>query len=393
MKLKNYFLGFLITYFIFHIFGFILSFAFEPLARFVGDALFNIDYTFDKNGYGSGDNTYSYLEAFCMLCVSLLIAFPIAYFITKKDIAKIVKHYFIVLLRVYLAFYMLVYGLSKIFPMQFPPLSLNQLTGTYGESSPMGLAWTFMQYSPYYTAFTGFAEVLGGLLLLNRKTIALGAVILTGVIANVVMMNFCYDIPVKIFSTHMFIACLIILSTDIKRIINFFILNKAVEPKQFQIITPNTQKAKTFSIITTSLKALFVVAISALFGFQYYEISGSDNKAPAIYGIYEVTTSKENTKMYKTIIFDKYDMAIIHLSDGTKISYQSTIDSTKKSISLKPWDKAKHKEEQFTYTEMKNTLLLQTTDSAKISLKKKSKEDLLLINRGFHWINESPFNR
>lgn len=393
MKLKDYFLGFLIIYFIFHIFGFIFSFAFEPLARFVGDTLFNIDYTFDKNGYGSGDNTYSYLETFCMLCASLFLAFPIAYFIKKRNIGKITKHYFIILLRVYLAFYMLVYGMSKIFPMQFPPLSLNQLTGTYGESSPMGLAWTFMQYSPYYTAFTGWAEVLGGLLLLNRKTISLGAIILTGVIANVVMMNFCYDIPVKIFSTHMFFACLIILSTDIRRIIDFFFLNKTVEPKQFQNGFQNKVALKNFSIITTSLKFVFVTGISLLFGFQYYSMEGSEEKEPLLYGIYNVIPSKENPKTYKTFIFDKYDMATIHFSDDTEIHYSYTINAKKKTVNLKSYDKKNPKKEQFAYTEMKNTLLLQTSDSVKIYLKKKSKEDFLLMNRGFNWINESPFNR
>jgi len=393
MKIKHYFLSFLVCYFLFQIFEFLFSFAFEPLVNFVGDTIFNIDYTFTKNGYGSGDNTFSYLETFCMLCVSLILAFPIAYFIKKKEIGNNVKHYFIILLRVYLAFYMLVYGLSKILPMQFPPLSLLQLSESYGESSPMGLAWTFMQYSPYYTAFTGFAEVLGGLLLLNRKTVTLGTVILTGVLANVVMMNFCYDIPVKLFSTHMLIACLILLSKDGKRMYDFFILNKTTEPKQFHVISTNSKKAKTFSIVTTSLKAVLVASISLLFGFQYYEMADSDNKIPILYGIYEVAPSKENTKMYKTIIFDKYDMATIRFSDENKISYSSSIDKTKKIIRLKPWDKSKHQEEQFTYTEMKNTLLLHTKDSVKIYLKKKSKDDLLLVNRGFHWINESPFNR
>ncbi|HSD13385.1 MAG TPA: hypothetical protein VLB74_01915 [Flavobacterium sp.] len=393
MKIKDYFFSFLICYFFFQIFEFLFSYAFEPLVNFVGDTIFNIDYTFTKDGYGSGDNTFSYLETFCMLCTSILLAFPIAYFIKKKEIGNTVKHYFIVLLRVYLAFYMLVYGLSKILPMQFPPLTLHRLSESYGESSPMGLAWTFMQYSPYYTAFTGFAEVLGGLLLLNRKTITLGTIILTGVLANVVMMNFCYDIPVKLFSAHMLIACLILLSTDGKRIYDFFILNKTTEPKQFHPISTNTKKAKTFSIVTISLKVVFVIGISLLFGFQYYEMAGSDNKVPSIYGIYEVIPSKESTKTYKTFIFDKYDMATIRFSDENKISYNSSIDKTKKIISLKPWDKTKHKEEQFTYTEMKNTLLLHTKDSVKIYLKKKSKEDLLLINRGFHWINERPFNR
>ena len=45
-------------------------------------------------------------------------------------------------------------------------------------------------------------EVLGALLLLFRRTTALGAAVLAVVLVNVVMMNFCYDVPVKINGVH-----------------------------------------------------------------------------------------------------------------------------------------------------------------------------------------------
>jgi hypothetical protein len=40
----------------------------------------------------------------------------------------------------------------------------DRLLKPYGESSPMGLLWTFMGYSTGYNLFTGGAEALGGLL-------------------------------------------------------------------------------------------------------------------------------------------------------------------------------------------------------------------------------------
>ena len=46
-----------------------------------------------------------------------------------------------------------------------------------GHSSPMGLLWTFMGASPGYTMFTGAAEMLGGLLLVFRRTTLLGALV------------------------------------------------------------------------------------------------------------------------------------------------------------------------------------------------------------------------
>jgi len=67
----------------------------------------------------------------------------------------------------------------------------------------MGLLWTFMAASKGYQIFTGAAEVLGGILLLWKRTTTLGALTVFGVMANVMALNFFYDVPVKLLSTHL----------------------------------------------------------------------------------------------------------------------------------------------------------------------------------------------
>lgn len=57
----------------------------------------------------------------------------------------------------------------------------------------MGLLWNFIGASAAYTIFTGVAEVLGGLLLVARRTALLGALVCIGVMSNVVLLNFSYD--------------------------------------------------------------------------------------------------------------------------------------------------------------------------------------------------------
>ena len=52
--------------------------------------------------------------------------------------------------------------------------------------------------------FAGFAEVLGGMLLFWRRTTLLGALILTGVLVNVVAPQLrLSDVPVKLCSLHL----------------------------------------------------------------------------------------------------------------------------------------------------------------------------------------------
>jgi len=74
-----------------------------------------------------------------------------------------------------LAFALLSYGTAKLFGGQFSFPSLERLDQKIGESSPMGLLWTFMGYSKLYTVFGGICQITAGLLLLFRRFSALGS--------------------------------------------------------------------------------------------------------------------------------------------------------------------------------------------------------------------------
>ncbi len=54
-----------------------------------------------------------------------------------------------------------------------------------------------MGYSTPYNVFTGLVETVPAMLLFFRRTATLGALLLVAVLANVVMLNLCYDVPVE----------------------------------------------------------------------------------------------------------------------------------------------------------------------------------------------------
>ena len=56
-----------------------------------------------------------------------------------------------------------------------------------------------MGYSRPYAIFCGLVETVGGLLLFWQRTTTLGALIVAASMANVAMLNFSYDVPVKLF--------------------------------------------------------------------------------------------------------------------------------------------------------------------------------------------------
>jgi hypothetical protein len=96
----------------------------------------------------------------------------------------------------------------------------------------MKLLWTFMGASIPYVIFTGAAEMLGGLLLAARRTTLLGALVCIGVLSNVVMLNFSYDVPVKLYSSHLLLMAVFLAAPDLRRLASLFVWNRRVPPAE-----------------------------------------------------------------------------------------------------------------------------------------------------------------
>ena len=159
---------------------------------------------------------------------------------------------------------MLSYGFVKVFKLQFPFFSPDRLLEPYGNSSPMGLAWNFFGFSKGYNYVMGFAELSSGFLLLFRRTTTLGAIVTFVVAGNIMAINYCFDVPVKLLSTALVVMALFLLAKDIHRLINFFFLNK---PTNAANITAPVFRKKWQNITTVILKyglILYVVIINIL---------------------------------------------------------------------------------------------------------------------------------
>ncbi|HFA48265.1 MAG TPA: hypothetical protein ENJ95_04515 [Bacteroidetes bacterium] len=202
---------------------------------------------------GSGDTTYNYVSLLVYIAVSLLVAIVWSALDRKRGNYNKLLQWLVVLVRYYVVFQMLMYGFAKLFYMQFQPPRFSRLVQPYGDSSPMGLLWTFMGQSKGYTVFAGLGELVGGLLLLSRRTSTLGALVVFGVMANVMAMNFFYDIPVKILSSHLVLMSLFLIALDYKRLLNLFLLNRPTSPLSYPAYfeNPKLEKAKEVVLILT----------------------------------------------------------------------------------------------------------------------------------------------
>jgi uncharacterized membrane protein YphA (DoxX/SURF4 family) len=174
---------------------------------------------------GSGDTTYDFVVVFFIAIISAAGCIIWSLLDRKRKSYNNLYYWLTAIVRYYLAFTLFSYGFVKIYKLQFPSPSPHRLLEPFGNASPMGLAWTFVGYSQGYNYFTGFGEVIGGLLLLFKRTTTLGALLALVIVGNIMAINYCFDIPVKLLSTALVIMSLFLLARDIKRLTNFFILN------------------------------------------------------------------------------------------------------------------------------------------------------------------------
>lgn len=101
-------------------------------------------------------------------------------------------------LRVYaryaLGLTMLIYATVKVVPTQFGFLTPGDLLKPLGGLSRFWVLWNFMAVSTGYTVFTGLAELLGSVLLLFRRTTAVGALLVGAALTNVLALDIAYGV-------------------------------------------------------------------------------------------------------------------------------------------------------------------------------------------------------
>ena len=169
------------------------------------------------------------------------------------------------ILRYHIAFIILTYGLSKVFNVQFGLLSIDTLDQTIGESSPMGFMWNFLSYSQTVTQFSGWLEVIGGVLLFFRRTTFLGLILLVTVMANVVILDIGYNVSVTIYAIYILVLMLILLSDQFLGIYKYIVLNKTVTPVRYQrlfISDRHYARARIF-------KAVLLITMLSVLMYQF----------------------------------------------------------------------------------------------------------------------------
>ncbi|WP_121812908.1 hypothetical protein [Mucilaginibacter kameinonensis] len=355
---------------------------------------------------GSGDTTYDYLIILFIATVAAIGTLIWSIADRRSRNYNKLFYWLCVIVRYYVGITMLSYGFVKVIKLQFPSPSPGRLVQSIGNASPMGLAWTYMGYSRGFNYFTGIAEVSCGLLLFFRKTTTLGAVLGLVVAGNIMAINYCFDVPVKLLSTTLVLMSLFLLSKDASRLINFFFLNKTAPPSE---IEPHRFRLKWKNVTLSVFKYILLVYLlvsnindDIKAATQY----GDAAVKPHLYGIYDIQTyvlNKDtvaplttNINRWRKLMVGASGRAMVKKMNDSTENYTFRSDIKAHTIVMFT-DADTVNKYYFNYAESGKTNLILTgkygIDSLHISLEKFDLNKFRLNNRGFHWINEYPYNK
>jgi hypothetical protein len=360
---------------------------------------------------GSGDTSYGWTELKLDLLLAL-VATLIWTLLDHRSQYNRLSYWLRIFIRYNLIAALLGYGVIKLFCMQMIFPSLSQLATPLGDLLPMRFSWLFIGYSKSYQFFSGLMEVMAALLLFFRRTSAFGAVVSAAVFLQVAVMNLSYDIPVKIYSIHLFLSSVVLMIFERKRLLSF-ILNQPSAPSDIYDVTFGKRWQRILRLVFKYGLTIYLLSMTLYGVNEQFSMMKASAAGPIPKGIYDVkvfalnrdtllvAASMTDSLRWKDIIFEDGSGSVNTTDTLFQQRYRRGYfnylvnDSLKTLVFNRPgWTGARDSVLTFRY-DMPDSIHIRLwgrlrNDSLYLELEK-SKRHFQLTERQFHWLSE--YNR
>jgi len=377
----------------------------RPIILWAGAHILRITHPLVYADTGSGDRTFDWVLVFCLLIVAAAATGVWSILDRKRENYSALYKWFRLFIRFALATQMILYGMLKLIPLQMPFPFLTKLIEPFGNFSPLGVLWYSIGASPAYETFTGCAETLGGLLLILPRTTLLGALICLADTIQVFTLNMTYDVPVELLSFHLLLLSSFLIAPELSRLADFFFWNRAVRPSA-QPELFHTNRANRIALAGQVLLGLWIVGMNVYGGWSGWHTNGGGRPKSPFYGIWNVEQLSIDGQLRSPLLtdYDRWRRAIFDFPkqmsfqrmNDTGDGYAVSINETDKTMTLtRNTDKTWTGNFTFQRPTPQQLILDGSLGGHKMHMQLElvDRNKFLLVNRGFHWIQESPFNR
>jgi uncharacterized membrane protein YphA (DoxX/SURF4 family) len=309
----------------------------------VAQSVFGATLPLDSTG-ANGETIFFWSQTFWILVLAVLAAGAWS-ILDRGRVNYVAMHkWFRLFIRFGLAAQMFEYGITKIVPNQFAAPSLNILATPAGDLSLNTHFWTSMGASPGYQMFTGWAELLGGILLLVPRTTMVGALVCLVDMIHVFVLNITFDIGLKLTSFHLVLLTLFLLAPEFKRLADFFFFNRAAnassEPQLFSPLRTNR-----VALAAQIVFGVFLLGMQSWANVGYWYAEGGGAPRSPLYGIWNVEqltvdgevgppSLNDYDRRWWRVVFDAPDNVAFQRTDDSFARYGASIDVVNNSITL-----------------------------------------------------------
>lgn len=278
---------------------------------------------FSEEGFFGAE---SYINLPFVLLIAVLAGFIWTQIDKKQTNYRVLYYWLRVMARYRVAYAGIGWGYKKLFVMQMPTQNEGLWNSEMINFFAKRLYWEVISVSPPYEVFLGFAEYIGGFLLLFRRTTGIGAAITFVVFGNIAISNHAYDIGEQVPSAAMAMLSIFILWYDIPGILSLIVKEKDAKITHFYPIFKT--KLQHYSRMTVKVAFNFVF-VFLFFVFEVYAFTHNDfYKIPNTPGLansrgfYEVSEFRLNNKLIPYSPLDTLRWHNVTFEDWSSMSFE-----------------------------------------------------------------------
>jgi hypothetical protein len=267
----------------------------------------------------------------------------------------------------------------------------------------MGVLWYSIGASPAYEMFVGGVELLAGILLFIPPLATIGAMVSLAASIQIFTLNMTYDVPVKLFSFHLVLMSAFLLAPEAGRLARVLVLNRSTGPSTLRPLTRHRLVGGLLVAAQVTFGG-YLAWRGISNGLQSWRTFGGGAPKVALYGIWDVErmTIDGVERAPLLIDYDRWRRVVIQDANGVRFQrmddtmtfYGAKTDAEAGTIAL---TSAGGSAGTLTFTRSApDRLTLEgrmDQRDVRLDLRRVDHEAFELVRRGFHWIQDYPYNR
>lgn len=353
----------------------ITKFLFSTLIKNTASLLFNVTL---NNTTIYSDTASMYVLVFILLLLAAIITTILKSIKKANPLQQKINIISYTICVYYLSVILLKYGLDKICKTQFYLPEPNTLFTCVGKLDKDILFWTSMGTSKLYNTVTGSIELLTALLLFFKRIRLAGILLAIIVVAQVVLINFSFDISVKLFSLLLLYNAFYLSHPYAKKLAAIIFTNKQIEDNTIHY---HNTKSLLPIIVKCLVAGLFL--LEAFYPYLKNKNFNDDTTArPYLHGAYEVKqqiilgdTLTSYNYLFKRFFIHRNGYIIFEDAKGTMQDFALKYDTINNKLFLEDY---KHNTTTINYT--------YTKEDSIITLKYQlTNKPVTVVGKGIDW--------